>query len=320
MTLLLAGLAAGFGHEVDQTVTGMGSQAWVVAQGSSGRVAALSPLPAFAEFPVITAAGVRQADPVIVVPQAASVGNHLTSIVLVGYTSGGLGVPPVVTGRSVQANGEAVVDSRLGLGLGQRFSVSGHTLTVVGTVSGRTLLGGIADAYVSLDEAQAIVFEGRPLVSAILTAGVPRSLPTGLTTMSNAQVEERSLAQMASASSSIDNSRSFMWFIAAVIVAALVYVTALERTRDFAVMKALGASSGALFFGLATQAVLVALTAAAIGALLSNFMSGIFAQPVDIPSSAFIVLPLSALVVGLLASLVALRRAISVDPAMAFAG
>jgi putative ABC transport system permease protein len=298
----------------------MGSQAWVVAQGSSGRVAALSPLPAFAEFPVITAAGVRRADPVIVVPQAASVGNHLTSIVLVGYTSGGLGVPPVVTGRSVQANGEAVVDSRLGLGLGQRFSVSGHTLTVVGTVSGRTLLGGIADAYVSLDEAQAIVFEGRPLVSAILTAGVPRSLPTGLTTMSNAQVEERSLAQMASASSSIDNSRSFMWFIAAVIVAALVYVTALERTRDFAVMKALGASSGALFFGLATQAVLVALTAAAIGALLSNFMSGIFAQPVDIPSSAFIVLPLSALVVGLLASLVALRRAISVDPAMAFAG
>jgi putative ABC transport system permease protein len=320
MTLLLAGLAAGFGDEVDQTVTGMGSQAWVVAQGSSGRVAALSPLPAFAEFPVITAAGVRRADPVIVVPQAASVGNHLTSIVLVGYTSGGLGVPAVVTGRSVQANGEAVVDSRLGLGLGQRFSVSGHTLTVVGTVSGRTLLGGIADAYVSLDEAQAIVFEGRPLVSAILTAGVPRSLPTGLTTMSNAQVEERSLAQMASASSSIDNSRSFMWFIAAVIVAALVYVTALERTRDFAVMKALGASSGALFFGLATQAVLVALTAAAIGALLSNFMSGIFAQPVDIPSSAFIVLPLSALVVGLLASLVALRRAISVDPAMAFAG
>jgi putative ABC transport system permease protein len=320
MTLLLAGLAAGFGVEVNQTVTGMGSQTWVVSQGSSGRVAALSPLPAVAEFPVNTAVGVRRADPVIVVPQAASVGNQLTSILLVGYTSGGLGVPPVVTGRPVRGNGEAVVDSRLGVGLGQRFSVSGHTLRVVGTVSGRTLLGGIADAYVSLAEAQAIVFEGRPLVSAILTAGVPRSLPAGLMAMSNAQVEDRSLAQMDSASSSIDNSRSFMWIIAAVIVAALVYVTALERTRDFAVMKALGASSGALFLGLATQAILVALTAAGIGALLSTFMSGIFAQPVDIPSSAFIVLPLSALVVGLLASLVALRRAISVDPAMAFAG
>jgi putative ABC transport system permease protein len=49
-------------------------------------------------------------------------------------------------------------------------------------------------------------------------------------------------------------------------------------------------------------------------------MTGIFAQPVDIPGSAFIVLPLSALVVGLLASLAALRRAASVDPAAAFAG
>jgi putative ABC transport system permease protein len=320
MTLLLAGLAAGFGVEVDQTVMGMGSQAWVVAQGSSGRITGLSPLPAFAEFPVNTAAGVRRADPVIVVPQAASVNHELSSIILVGHASGGLGVPPVIHGRPVRANGEVVVDSRLGLGLGQTFSVSGHPLTVVGTVGGRTLLGGIADAYVSLTEAQAIVFEGRPLVSAILTAGVPRSLPAGLMAMSNAQVEDRSLAQMASASSSIDNSRLFMWIIAAVIVAALVYVTALERTRDFAVMKALGASSGALFLGLAAQAVLVALAAAAIGALLSNFMSGIFAQPVDIPSSAFVVLPLSALVVGLLASLVALRRAISVDPAMAFAG
>jgi putative ABC transport system permease protein len=320
MTLLLAGLAAGFGVEVDQTVTGMGSQAWVVAQGSSGRISSLSPFPAFAEFPVTGSPGVRQADPVIVVPQAATVSRELRSIILVGYTPGGLGVPPVTTGRPVSANGEAVVDSRLDLGLGQRFGVSGHILTVVGTVSGRTLLGGIADAYVSLGEAQAIVFGGRPLVSAVLTTGVPRALPTGLTAMSNSQIESQSLAQMSSASSSIDNSRSFMWIIAAVIVAALVYVTALERTRDFAVMKALGASSEALFLGLAAQAVLVALAAAAIGAVMANFMSGIFAQPVDIPPSAFIVLPLSALVVGLLASLVALRRAISVDPAMAFAG
>jgi putative ABC transport system permease protein len=264
--------------------------------------------------------GVRRADPVIVVPQAASVDHGLRSIVLVGYDAGGLGLPSLVSGRAVRTKGEAVVDSRLGLALGQRFAVSGHVLTVVGTVSGRTLLGGIADTYVTLGEAQSIVFENRPLISAILTTGVPRALPTGLTEMSNAQIESRSLAQMASAVSSIDNSRSFSWVIAAVIVAALVYVTALERTRDFAVMKALGASSRALFFGLALQAVLVALFAAAIGGVMANFMTGIFDQPVDIPSSSFVVLPLSALVVGLLASLVALRRAISVDPATAFAG
>lgn len=320
MTLLLSGLAAGFGVEVDQTVTGMGSQAWVVPQGSSGRISSLAPMPADTELAVENEPGVQRADPLVVVPQAASVHRSLRSIVLVGSNAGALGLPPLVSGRAVRAKGEAVVDARLGLGLGQRFAVSGNALTVVGTVSGRTLLGGIPDAYVSLGEAQAIVFEGRPLVSAIITTGVPRVLPSGLTEMSNAQIESRSLAQMASAVSSIDNSRAFSWVIAAVIVAALVYVTALERTRDFAVMKALGASSRSLFLGLAVQAVLVALAAAAIGAVLANFMTGIFDQPVDIPSSAFVVLPVSALVVGLLASLVALRRAVSVDPATAFAG
>jgi putative ABC transport system permease protein len=154
----------------------------------------------------------------------------------------------------------------------------------------------------------------------VLTTGVPSTLPQGLTDKSNAQVVQASVDQMASAVSSIDNSRAFMWLIAAVIVAALIYVTALERTRDFAVLKALGSSSRLLFGGLATQAVLVALAAAAIGGLLANFMTGLFAQPVDIPLNAFAILPISALGVGLVSSLAALRRAVSVDPAVAFAG
>ena len=120
--------------------------------------------------------------------------------------------------------------------------------------------------------------------------------------------------------SSINNSKLFMWVIAAVIVASLVYVTALERTRDFAVLKALGASSGKLYLGLAFQAVLVALIAAVIAVVLAQFMTGIFSQPVVYPTSAYITLPLSAILVGLLASLIALRRAVGADPAKAFAG
>jgi putative ABC transport system permease protein len=169
-------------------------------------------------------------------------------------------------------------------------------------------------------DAQDVVFGGRALIGAVLTKGVPTIVPAGYAVYTDAQIEQASLAQLSSAVSSINNSKLFMWVIAAIIVAALVYVTALERTRDFAVLKALGSSTGLLFVGLAAQAVAVALTAAVIAAILSTFMTGIFAQPVDIPGSAFIVLPLSALVVGLLASLVALRRAASVDPAAAFAG
>lgn len=320
MTLLLAGLAAGFSTEINNTVAGIGGDTWVVASGSSGRIAALSPMPASSLIAVAGAAGVKQAAPVVIAPQAASVGRTTKSVVLVGYVPGDLGAPAVSSGRAVRNTGEAVVDSLLGVGIGQQFVVSGHTFTVVGTVAGDSLLGGVADAWVPLGDAQTVGLGGRALVSAIVTRGTPTGLPPGLSVLSSSQVESQSLTAMSSGVSSIDNSRTFMWVIAAVIVAALVYVSALERTRDFAVLKALGSTSRSLFFGLATQAVLVALIAAALAAAAANFMKGLFAQPVDIPSSAFIILPISALAVGLLASLAALRRAVAVDPAAAFAG
>jgi putative ABC transport system permease protein len=322
MTLLLSGMAAGFSVEINQTVQAMGAQSWVLAAGSVGRIAALSPIPASAASAASHAPGVHQADPVIVVPQAAQIsGRPAQSVNLIGYRPGGLGGPgAVVTGREVAGSGQAVVDASMKLGIGRIFDVSGHSFRVVGVVTDRTLLGGEPNAYITLTDAQNVVFGGRALIDGVLTRGVPTTAPAGYSVYSNGQIEQASLGQMASGVSSINNSKFFMWVIAAIIVAALVYVTALERTRDFAVLKALGSSTGLLFVGLAIQAVAVALAAAVVAAILSNFMTGIFAQPVDIPGSAFIVLPLSALVVGLLASLAALRRAASADPAAAFAG
>lgn len=198
--------------------------------------------------------------------------------------------------------------------------MGGRAFRVVGLTSDRTLLGGISNMYVTLSDAQAAAFQGAALISAVVVTGTPVGTPVGLVPLSDADIETASLDQMSTAVSSINNSRLFMWVVAAVIVASLVYVTALERTRDFAVLKALGASSGRLYLGLAFQAVLVALIAALVAVVLAQFMGGVFSQPVDFPGSAYVELPVSAVVVGLLASLIALRRAVAADPAKAFAG
>jgi putative ABC transport system permease protein len=58
--------------------------------------------------------------------------------------------------------------------------------------------------------------------------------------------------------------------------------------------------------------------AAAIGAALSTVLTFIFAQPVVVPASAYAALPVVAIVVGLLASLGAVRRTVRADPASAF--
>jgi putative ABC transport system permease protein len=321
MTFLLAGLTNGFAVEIDQTVTGFHADVWVVKAGSAARVASLTP---FAESEVAGVAatpGVTTATPVVVIPQTANRSGKLTQVNMIGAPVGSApSQQPLTSGSQVTGSGQAVVDQRMGASLGTVVGVGGHEFRVVGITSDRTMLGGIPNMYVPLADAQAAVFQGAPIISAVVVTGSPGTLPSGLSTFTNQQIDAGSLDQMATAVSSINNSKLFMWVIAAVIVASLVYVTALERTRDFAVLKALGASSGKLYLGLAFQAVLVALIAALIAVVLAQFMTGIFAQPIDYPASAYVTLPLSAVLVGLLASLIALRRAVGADPAKAFAG
>ena len=181
------------------------------------------------------------------------------------------------------------------------------------------MLGGSPLVYVPLADAQTVAFGGRSLINAVVVEGSPTHLPAGLVAYSNMRVELSSLDQMSGAVSSVDSARSFMWIIATIIVAALVYVSALQRTRDFAILRALGASALSLFVGLAVQAVLVALAAAVVALVVANFMTGIFALRVDIPFNSYLTLPLSAVVVGLVGALAALRRSVAVDPSTAFA-
>ena len=239
----------------------------------------------------------------MIVPQTADIGSSLQQVNLIGAPPGSAPAQqPLVAGTQVTRSGQAVVDQSVGVGVGSHVSINGHPFTVVGVTSGRTLLGGTPNMYVDLRDAQRTVYQGADLINAVVVTGTPATVPAGLAVLTNDEVEQSSLDQMATAVASINNTKFFMWAVAAVIVVSLVYVTALERTRDFAVLKALGASSGSLYVGLAFQAVLVALIAAAIGAGLSQLMVGVFSQPVDVPISAYIVLPVSAVVVGLLAS------------------
>ena len=324
MTLLLAGLSAGFRDEINQTVQGFGATAWVVHSGSAGRVTSFTPLPATIVPGVKQAKGVTQANPAVIVPVPAVKGTnsasiHSSDVVLVGQTPSGEMHQTLLSGHWPSAPGQAVVDTDFSVAIGQHITVSGRVFRVVGLIGDRTLLGGSPLVFVTLSDAQGIAFGEHSSISAILVMGTPTHLPHGLVAYSNSRVELSSLDQMSGAVSSVDSARSFMWIIATIIVAALVYVSALERTKDFAILRALGASKSALFLSLAGEAVAVSVMAAAAALVIANYMTGIFALRVDIPISSYATLPLSACLVGLVAALVTLRRAVGVDPSTAFA-
>lgn len=321
MALLMSGLVGGFTAETDWTVGGVGAQRWVLAANSHGSIAGSEVFPQSDVAVIARSHGVTRAAPlVIALAQVARIGRYTRSVEVFGVQIGNMGDPAVTSGHALSGSGQVVADVRAGVTTGAQITVGAMPFRVVGQVSNRTMLAGVPILYVSLRDAQALSFGGRPLVTAAVTRGIPAMVPAGLTVLSNQAIEQRLLANLSGAVSSINNSKVVMWLVAAMIVAALLYVSALQRVRDFAVLKALGSSSLALFGSLALQAVVVTLLAAAFAMVISNFMGGLFKQPVAVPASAFATLPAVAVGVGLISSLVALRRATGADPAAAFGG
>lgn len=321
MAILLSGLAEGFRSELRTTVGGVGADRWILSAQAHGRISAVSTFNQAVVGPIGREPGVTRADGLAFLPvEVVRAGSRLITVNVLGVTVGGLGQPRARQGATLDGDGEAVVDTRAGIPIGSAVDLGATRLRVVGTVSHRTIGAGIPVLYVTLHDAQAALLGGRDVVTAVVTSGVPAQVPTGLVTLTNATVEHETLATLASGIKSIEKSRTLMWIVAAIIVAALIYVSALQRVRDFAVLKALGSSSLSLFGSLCLQAVIVTLVAAGLGTVLSRFMTGVLDQPVTVPASAYATLPLVAVVVGLVASMVALRQATGADPAAAFAG
>jgi putative ABC transport system permease protein len=320
MTLILAGMSNSFRQEVETTVDDVRADRWVVTAGSPGPFTGFAALPDGVPDQLTHAPGVTAADPLIIAPQAVEIGDRFHGVYVLAYARNGLGTPMPSHGRVVQARAEAVADDRLGVDTGDVITMSGRPFTVVGTTSGHSVFGGLPMVYVDLADGQALSFGGQPLATAVAVRGVPDAVPAGVSVLTNDDVRSDVLRQMQSAVQSIDSTRLLMWIVAAVIVAGLVYVSALERGRDFAVLKAMGASTGNVFFSMALEAVLVCLVAVVLAAVIGTLIRPFFALPVDIPLAAFVTLPIIALVVGLVGSLAGLRRAVTADPARAFGG
>ena len=284
MALVLAGMAAGFRVEAERTQAGIGADAWVVPTGVPGPWTSFRTMPAALAAVVAKEPGVRAASPLIHLRQSVHQGSKLVDVNVFGHVIGGLGEPPAAEGALEDGPGQVLVDSKLGAHIGDRIVIGRWTYRVTGLVHGMTATSGIPTVWMPLQDAQTMGFGGQPFTTAIITRGVPREVPAGLVVVSNDAAIEDSLRPLQSGIQSISSSKTFLWVIAAIIIGAVVYLSTLERVRDFAVLKAVGASSRDLFLGLAAQSVVV------------------------------------ALVVGLLASLVGLRKAITVDPALAFGG
>ena len=318
LLFVMTGLVEQFNLEPIDTVEAIGADTWVVPEGVSGPFTALSAVPAATIDEVVAenkAAVVTSRSSVVVEP-----GTEAMEVILLGHEPGRLGSPPTVDGRAATAPGEVVVDETLEVAIGDEVTIVGQSFAVVGESRRTTLLAGIPLAFVVISDAQELAFGTDDVISGALVEGEPTSIPAGAKTMSADEVAQSVLDPLDGAIASIDLVRALLWIVAAIIVGAVVYLSALDRQRDFAVLKAVGAPNRALLGSLAMQAVLVALLAVGVAAIIQIFLAPRFPLSVTVPARTFWQLPLLAVVMALIAGAVGMRRVLRSDPSQAFSG
>lgn len=306
LALLLTGVSQGFRTEAEQMVASADADGWVVPAGTQGPMGSATTVPLALVTALRRQPGARDVRPFVFLQDFAHLpgGKRLTVDALAGAHP----VPP----------GTAWVSERLGVEKGETIRLAGRSFRVGRVLDPLTMYAGQPVIELPFAEARRLRFGDAPSASAILVRGTATPPASGFAVLDDAAVATGAQGPVKGGVKTVDTFRALMWIIAALIVGGVTYLSVLERLRDFAVLKAVGGTSRSLAFGVMLGSVLASLGAVLVGMVVATLLSGLFPVAVDLKPLAYLGLPVIGLVVGILASLVALRRVQRVDPALAF--
>ena len=164
-----------------------------------------------------------------------------------------------------------VADSSFGVGVGKTVNIGDTTFTIVGTDERALVLRGLARTVRHARRRATTRARGPAARDRRSSCRVTSTPAARHTQPSRTRQAIKDLKRpLESASGTVDILTYLMWIVAAGIIGSILYVQAIERTRDFAVFKATGVTGRTLAVGLAFQAIVLALLAAIVAIVLST--------------------------------------------------
>lgn len=336
LVLVLEGVFAGAMHQVTAYMRDSSADVFVSQKDVRTMHMSLSALPeetidaVRAVDGVAWAEGLRYTTSIV----EADGRNRLTYVLGYDAATGRAGPKRIADGRAPRAD-EIVVDEtaagELGVDIGDSVSVLGRPFRISGLSTNGTNIVNTT-VYVRTEDfaalrgpSYAFVLAGaRPGIDADeLSQRIATALPdmTAQTRTEFVRQEARIVRDMAADIMQIMSSIGFL--IALAVVGLTLFAATLAKLREYGVVKALGAGSGRLAAIVAAQAawtIALGMTAAVLLAIVVGAAIGALTPNVEVlvrPGSV-IRTGLAAVAIGAVASLLPLRRVISVDPATAF--
>ena len=323
---------------------------WVVETNTRGPFAEASRIPGDIREAVARIAGVATAGGITYqTVEAEHLGKKLR-LYVIGYEPTRPGGPPeVIDGRGIaRSHYEMVADGSTGLVVGDRVPLGRHTFNVVGLTRHQVNSGGDPAVYITLADAQKLQFDlappaarvqlargdggaSRNTVNAVVARLHPNASPDAVAEMVRRWKHLSAITQEAQelilTRSLVDRARrqiglftSLLLVVSAVIIALIIYTMTMEKLKQIATLKLIGAPDRTIIGMIMQQALALGLIGFAIGASLIVNIKDYFPRRVVLEPDNVLVLGLIVFAVCLLSSGLGVRAALKVDPATALGG
>lgn len=350
VVLAMMGIYRGLVVEALSVVRSPGVNLWIVEAGTRGPFAEASRIPGDTREAIARLSGVTEVGAVTYQSVEALHGQGKLRLYVIGYDLGRPGGPErIAEGRGIgRSHFEMVADRRTGLVPGDRIELGRNRFHVVGLTEEQVASGGDPVVYISLLDSQKLQFDlappaarvqtargsggaSRDTVNAVIARVHPNMAPE--TVVENAR-RWKHLAAMTQAEqesiltqSVVDRARrqigmftSILLLVSTVIIALIIYTMTMEKIRQIAMLKLIGAPDRTIIGMIVQQALALGFTGFFSGALLILAIKDYFPRRVVLEPDNALTLAGIVFVVCILASGLGVRAALRVDPATALGG
>ncbi|CAM5596689.1 putative ABC transporter permease [Aquamicrobium terrae] len=349
MTVVLSmiGIYNGLVADALAVVKAPAADVWVVESGTKGPFAEASNIPLTTRDAVARMPGVAEAGAINFQNIEASHAGASLRLYVIGYEPGHPGGPQrIAEGRGIgTSHFELVADRKTGLLTGETIRLGRNRFVVVGLVEGAMNAGGDPAVYITLADAMALQTELDPAAqrvqaargavsvkSASVAAVIARVAPGADVELLTATVRQwKHLAALTQAeqedilvSSVVDLARrqiglflGILLSVSAVVIALIIYTMTMEKLKQIATLKLIGAPDRTIIGLIVQQALILGASGWGIGLVLILTVKDYFPRRVVLEPFNVMMLAGIIFAVCIAASGLGVRVAMKVDPATA---
>lgn len=337
LILILVGLYRGWSETLSKYIYTVGADVWVMQKGSIDMSHSISLLPNATQEQLESVTGVETVYSLVGNRIMVEInGDEVTTRVIGFDTANNIGGPfDLIEGSGTVKQGEIVIDRMLqknqNVQLGDTLKLNQRDFTVTGIVEGGPLF---QQSYISMDEARDI-FHMNDLSNFFLVFLKDRAAIENV--MQRIEEQNAGLDAQTEEEFATNNEKEIMdkflpiigvlvfigFIVGVVIISLTIYTATIEKTREYGVLKAIGARNGYLYRIVLMQSGITGALGFALGVGLTlvggNFINDI--EPLFVTLIQWQdVLWIGGLTIAMIivASYIPVRKVLRIDPAIVF--